>query len=65
MSTRIERLERLAVLTRAMRDAQRRYFSRRDREDLIDAKEREVDVDSALVWLDQTEEPRRDDDIPF
>jgi hypothetical protein len=50
--SREEKLEELARLTRMMREAQRTYFTRRDRDSLLAAKEAERMVDEALAWLD-------------
>ena len=49
--TRAEKLEELVRLAQACRDAQRTYFTRRDRESLIAAKEQERMLDDALAWL--------------
>jgi hypothetical protein len=49
--TRAEKLEELVRLMRQLRDAQKTYFSRRDRDSLIAAKELERMVDDALEWL--------------
>jgi hypothetical protein len=49
--TRAEKLEELVRLMRQLRDAQKTYFSRRDRDSLIAAKELERMVDDALAWL--------------
>jgi hypothetical protein len=51
--TRQEKLEELARLTRAMREAQKTYFTRRDRDSLVEAKDAERMVDDALAWLDE------------
>jgi hypothetical protein len=52
MRTRTEKLEEIAKLVRACREAQRRYFQRRDQASLIEAKEQERMLDDALAWLD-------------
>ena len=49
--TREEKLEELLTLTRAMREAQRTYLRRRDRDSLREAQEQERMVDEALEWI--------------
>lgn len=51
-SRQLRKLRELVTLTKAMREAQRQYFTRRDTESLKEAKERERMVDEALAWID-------------
>ena len=50
--TRPEKLEEIAKLARACREAQRDYFANRSKERLVTAKEQERMLDDALAWLD-------------
>jgi hypothetical protein len=49
--SRLARLERLAATARAMRTAQARYFATRRREDLLEARALEGQVDTLLAEL--------------
>jgi hypothetical protein len=52
---RLEKLEEIADLARACREAQQQYFRRRDKESLVEAKEQERMLDEALEWLDKSD----------
>jgi hypothetical protein len=50
---RLEKLEEIADLARACREAQQQYFRQRDKESLIAAKDQERMLDEALAWLEK------------
>jgi hypothetical protein len=49
--TRVERLDEVARVARAMRTAQRHYYRHRRREDLIESKTLETRLDTLLSEL--------------
>lgn len=53
MTLRLDRLEEIARLALACREAQKRYFSLRTHEHLVEAKQAERSLDDALAWLEQ------------
>lgn len=55
--TRQEKLEEIARLAAACREAQRAYYSRRDRVARVEAKARERSLDDAIAWLPETGGP--------
>jgi hypothetical protein len=50
--TREQKLEEIAKLARACREAQIEYFRTRSRDTLVTAKEQERMLDDALAWLE-------------
>jgi hypothetical protein len=49
--SRVEKLEEIAKLAQACREAQIEYFHTRSKDALITAKEQERMLDDALAWL--------------
>ena len=60
MTTRTDRLERLATLARDLRTFQRTYFRTRDHRALVDAKRVEAAVDELLAELSPPDPPTGD-----